>query len=196
MNGVEKRLTKGLRVLRQDLWSATPHPLPPSVWLRWLPHGMVFLIAFGTTMAAADQMVDRYGLGTEYGLLCAVVQGGAVSLALWRPVPAWWLSTVLMAVAAVGARAHLALNPTSDNQPFWPWTGSGIFAHATVLFLLALRLPTRVSAEVLALTALLTYVLQEFVGSANHEPSGMLALAMFTGVTILGGALRGRREAR
>jgi signal transduction histidine kinase len=196
MNGVEKRLAKGLRVLRQDLWSGVPHPLPPSVWLRWLPHGMVFLIAFGTTTAAADQLVDRYGLGMQYGLLCAVVQGGAVSLALWRPMPAWWLSTAVMAVTAVGARAYLSLNPIPDNQPFWPWTGAGIFAHATVLFLLALRLPTRVSAEVLALTALLTYVLQDIVGSANHEPSGMLALAMFTGVTILGGALRGRREAR
>ncbi|MDX3777612.1 sensor histidine kinase [Streptomyces europaeiscabiei] len=195
MSAVEKRLTKGLRVLHGDLWSGTSHPLPPSVWLRWLPHGLVFLFAFGTTVANADYMVDGYGLGMEYGLLCAAAQGAAVALALWWPVPAWWLSTTVMVVAAMGARVHQISNPTSDT-PFWPWSGPGIFAHTMVLFLLALRLPTRVAVEVLALTALVTYVLQGLVGGQNYAPSGALALAMFTGVTILGGALRGRREAR
>ncbi|EMF53093.1 two component system sensor kinase [Streptomyces bottropensis ATCC 25435] len=192
MSTVEKRLTRGLRVLREDLWDGTLRPLPPSVWLRWLPHGMVFLVAFGTTLAGADHMVDRYRLGAEYGLLCAATQGVAVSLALWWPVPAWWLSTTVMVVAALGARV---LDVAAD-EPFWPWSGPGIFAHAMVLFLLALRLPTRVTAEVLALTALVTYVLQEVVGGRNHEPSGALSMAMFAGVTLLGGALRGRREAR
>ncbi|MDX3841151.1 sensor histidine kinase [Streptomyces europaeiscabiei] len=195
MSAVEKRLTKVLQMLREDLWSGTSHPLPPSVWLRWLPHGLVFLFAFGTTVANADYMVDGYGLGMEYGLLCAAAQGAAVALALWWPVPAWWLSTTVMAVAAMGARVHQISNPTSD-APFWPWSGPGIFAHTMVLFLLALRLPTRVAVEVLALTALATYVLQGLVGGQNYVPSGALALAMFTGVTILGGALRGRREAR
>ncbi|MFE9677452.1 sensor histidine kinase [Streptomyces sp. NPDC006259] len=195
MNGVEARVTRGLRVLRDDLWTVRAAPLPPSVWLRWLPHGLVWLVAFGTLLANGDFLADRYRLGTQFGVLCAVAQGVAVVLALWRPIPAWWLSTVVTVVVALVARGRL-LQASHSGDPSWPWGPPGLIAQCLVLLLLSLRVPTRVSAEALALTALATYVLEGVIGGANYGPSGTLAVTLFAVVVLLGSALRGRREAR
>ncbi|MFF8191778.1 sensor histidine kinase [Streptomyces bobili] len=195
MNGVEERATRVLRVLRDDLWTLRVDPLPPSVWLRWLPHGLVCLVAFGTLVANGDFLSDRYQLGAQFGPLCAVVQGVAVVLALWRPVPAWWLSTVVTVAVALVARGRLIHDPHSGD-PSWPWGPPGLIAQCTVLLLLSLRVPTRVSVEALALTALATYVVQGVIGGANYGPSGTLAVTLFAVVVLLGTALRGRREAR
>ncbi|MCF4139518.1 sensor histidine kinase [Streptomyces sp. Tue 6430] len=195
MNGVEERPTRVLRVLRDDLWTTRAAPLPPSVWLRWLPHGLVCLVAFGTMVANTDFLADRYQLGPQVGVLCSVVQGAAVVLALWRPMPAWWLSTTVTVVVALLARGRLFHDPHSGD-PSWPWGPPGLIAHCVVLLLLSLRVPTRVSAEALALTALATYVVEGVIGGAGYGPSGMLAVTLFAVVVLLGGALRGRREAR
>ncbi|GAB2957382.1 sensor histidine kinase [Streptomyces pseudoechinosporeus] len=193
MSAVEKRLVRGLRVLREDLWTGKADPLPPSVWLRWLPHGLVVLVAIGTTIANVDQFGDGYHLGTEYALVCALAQGAAVAMALRWPIPAWWLSTVVTVVVTMGARSQLN---QPDFTPPWPWGPAGMIAQSMVLFLLALRVPTRVATEVLALTALVTYVIQGLIGATNYQSTGTLAVALFAGVVLLGTALRGRREAR
>jgi signal transduction histidine kinase len=196
-------------MLREDLLSSEAHPLPPSVWLRWLPHGLVFLIALGITLGNIDQMEDRYHLGAEYTLLCSLAQGAAVALALWWPVPAWWASMVVTVVVALGVRiqlfhlltgaAQFDLTVPNDlprgNVP-WPWSPPGMIAHAVILFLLALRLPTRVAVEVLALTALATYVVQGVIGAPAYSSTSTLAMALFIGVVLLGSTMRGRREAR
>ncbi|WP_454318015.1 sensor histidine kinase [Streptomyces phaeoluteigriseus] len=195
MTGVEERVKRVLRALRDDLWTVRADPLPPSVWLRWLPHGLVCLVAFGTIVANGDFMADRYQLGAQFGLLCAVVQGVAVALALWRPMPAWWLSTVVTVVVAMTARGRLLQDPHSGD-PSWPWGPPGLIAQCTVLLLLSLRVPTRVSVETLALSALVTYVVQGVIGGANYASSGLLAVTLFAVVVLLGTALRGRREAR
>jgi signal transduction histidine kinase len=65
-----------------------------------------------------------------------------------------------------------------------------------VLLLLALRVRTRVSVEALALTALVTYLLEGVWGGAHYEPTGVLTIALSTVVVVLGAALRGRRIAR
>ncbi|MEV6615406.1 sensor histidine kinase [Streptomyces sp. NPDC051051] len=195
MNGVEERLIRVLRVVRDDLWTTRAAPLPPSVWLRWLPHGLVCLVAFGTMVANVDFLADRYRLDAQFGVLCAVLQGMAVVLALWRPMPAWWLSTAVTVVVALAARGRLFHDPHSGD-PSWPWGPPGLIAHCVVLLLLSLRVPTRAAAEALALTALATYVVEGVIGGAGYGPSGMLAVTLFAVVVLLGSALRGRREAR
>ncbi|MGW0826353.1 sensor histidine kinase [Streptomyces sp. NPDC002845] len=194
MSVVEKRLARGLRLLREDLWTAKANPLPPSVWLRWLPHGLVVLVAIGVTFANADHMADGYNQGVGYSLLCSMVLGAAVALALWWPVPAWQLSMVVNVVVALGARSQF-ISGQADFTP-WPWTPAAIVAHAMVLFLLALRVPTRVAAEALALTALITWIIQGPIGASGYSSTGVLAVAVFAGTVLLGSTQRGRREAR
>ncbi|MER7477586.1 sensor histidine kinase [Streptomyces sp. NPDC126510] len=182
-----------LRMLRQDLWTVRVDPLPPSTWLRWLPHGLVCLAAFGITLGDAAQLNDNGHLDAVYAFLLALGHGVAVLLAMWRPVPAWWLSTAVTAVTAVSVYARME----PEYSFTWPWTAAGIIAQLLVMLLLALRVPTRVSAEALAVTVLVTLLLEEGADSGTrYQSTGVLALSLFTVVVILGTALRGRREAR
>ncbi|MFF6948690.1 sensor histidine kinase [Streptomyces iakyrus] len=183
-----------LRVLRDDLWTLRADPMPASTWLRWLPHGLVCLAAFGVTLGAVGQLVDNGGVGPQIAFPLGLAQGGAMVLALWRPLPAWWLSTVAMLLGALEVRRQLLAGGAPDFT--WPWTSAGIIGHMAVLLLLALRVRTRVSVEALALTVLLTYVVQGLLGAAGYSPTGVLAVTLFAVVVILGSALRGRREAR
>ncbi|WP_343243765.1 sensor histidine kinase [Streptomyces sp. SID13726] len=183
-----------LRLLRQDLWTLRADPLPPSVWLRWLPHGVVCLAALGIALGDMAQLQDNGYLGFAFAFPIGVAQGGAAVLALWRPIPAWWLSLAATVVGAVALHGRLSMEHGVTFT--WPWTVAGIIAHLFVLLLVGLRVPTRVSAEVLAGTALVTYVLQGLWGAANYQPTGVIAVCLSAITVVLGMALRGRREAR
>ncbi|WP_161164348.1 sensor histidine kinase [Streptomyces sp. SID5910] len=179
-------------MLRDDLWTARVDPLPPSTWLRWLPHGIVFLAALGVLLGDAAQLADNGGLDPGLAFLIALGQSGAMILALWRPVPAWWLSLAAMLVTATAVRAAMV-----DGHKFtWPWTAAGLIAHLFVLLLLGLRVRTRVSLEALGLTALVTYVVQGLLGARDYQPTGLVAVILFAVAVVLAIALRGRREAR
>ncbi|MGQ4424145.1 sensor histidine kinase, partial [Streptomyces violaceoruber] len=187
------RAERMLRVLHDDLWTWRADPLPPSVWLRWVPHGVVLLAAFGVLLGDAAQLGDNGGIEPGFAFLIAIVQAGAMALALWRPVAAWWLSMAGMLVGAFAVRAEMV---PGGYEFTWPWTAAGLIGHLFVMLLLALRVRTRVSLEALALTALTTYLVQGVMGASNYLPTGQLAAILFTVVVVLGIALRGRREAR
>lgn len=188
------RVLDGLRTLREDLWTVRADPLPPSTRLRRLPHTVLCVAAFGITLGGTAQLTDNGSQGLGSGFLTALVQGGAVVVALRRPIPAWWLSTGATLVSALMIHARLGVPPGSEVT--WPWTTAGILAQLLVLLLLALRVRTRVAAEALGLTVLVTYFLESVWGGDVAHPTGVLALALFTVVVVLGTALRGRREAR
>ncbi|MFF5982929.1 sensor histidine kinase [Streptomyces olindensis] len=187
------RVTGWLRKLCADLWTLRPDPLPPSTWLRWLPHGLVCLAAFGVTVGGTGDMSDNGHLPSILAFLIACGQGGAMVLGLWRPVPAWWLSLGAFVVGGMTVRGRLGLDPDTYT---WPWTAAGIVAELFVLLLLALRVPTRAAIAALAVTALLTNVLEGLPGAWRYDATGVLAISLFTVVVIVGTALRGRREAR
>ncbi|MFF1722294.1 sensor histidine kinase [Streptomyces sviceus] len=187
------RVQHWLRVLRADLWTLRVDPLPPSVWLRWLPHGLLCLVAFGVMVGAVGQLQDHGGVVPQVAFAVGLAQGAAIVLALWRPVPAWWISTVAMLVGAIEVRRQLL---AGDAQGFtWPWSSAGLIGHMIVLLLLALRVPARVAAEALAVTMLLSYLTEGVLGAPDFQPTGFLAVTLFTVVVVLGTALRGRREA-
>lgn len=190
---VISRVLRWLRVLREDLWTARADPLPPSLWLRWLPHGLLCLVAFGVTVGGTPQFQENAGLLFGWAFPLALAQGCAVLLAMWRPVLAWWLSMAAFVVAAVLVHGKLG-GPAGGFT--WPWSTTGIIAHVVVLLLLALRVRTRVAVEALALTALVTYVLQGLWGGPDYQSTGVLTLTLSAVVVVLGTALRGRREAR
>ncbi|MFF8844944.1 sensor histidine kinase [Streptomyces sp. NPDC015127] len=183
-----------LRVLWEGMWTFRSDPLPPFVRLRRLPHGLLCIAAFGITFGGVAQLVDNGGLGPQIGFLIGFAQGGAVVLALRRPVAAWWLSTTAMVVGAVLVRHQLLRGDAHDFT--WPWTGAGILGHMAVLLLLALRVRTRVSTAALGLTAFLTYAVQGLLGAADYQSTGVVAVVLCTVVVLLGTALRGRRQAR
>jgi signal transduction histidine kinase len=180
-------------VLRDDLWTWRTDPLPPSVWLRWFPHGVVCLAALGVLLGDAAQFAENGRVDPGFAFLIALAQAGAMVCALWRPVAAWWLSLAAMLVGAFAVRVAMT---EGDYRFTWPWTAAGIIAHLFVLLLLALRVRSRVSVEALALTALVTYVVQGLVGALHYQATGQLAVVLFAVVVLLGTALRGRREAR
>jgi signal transduction histidine kinase len=187
------RALRGLRVVRDDLCTVAADPLPPSTWLRWLPHGLLYLAVFGIVLGGTAQLQDNGHLGVN-GFLIALAQGGAVVLAMWRPIPAWWLSTGATVVGAVAV--HGQLGRPGGSEFTWPWTAAGLIAHLLVLLLLTLRVRTRVSVEVLVLTALVTFAFEGVWGAAHYQSTGVVAIALSTVVVVLGIALRGRREAR
>ncbi|MFB7931387.1 sensor histidine kinase [Streptomyces sp. NPDC056039] len=182
-----------LRVLREDLWTVRADPLPPSTWLRWLPHGLVCLAAFGVTVAGLGDMMDNGHLSYGPALLVAIAQGGAAVLGLWRPVPAWWLSLGAFFTGAVMLHRRLDIDLETYT---WPWTAAGIIGLLLVLLLLALRVPTRAAVAALAVTALVTYGLEKLWVRVDHDATGTIAVALATLVVVVGTALRGRREAR
>ncbi|WP_240436083.1 MULTISPECIES: histidine kinase [Streptomyces] len=191
---VAGRIRRWLHVLREDLCTLRVDPLPPSVWVRWLAHGVVCLTALVIALAGTAEFMDGGDLGFGPAFALAAAQGGATVLALWRPIPAWWLSIGAMVVGAVALHGEVTV---PDGSGFtWPWTVSGIIAHLFVLLLVGLRVPTRVSAEVLAITALVTYVLQGLWGASHYQSTGVVAVCLSAVVVVLGTALRGRREAR
>ncbi|MFJ6832430.1 sensor histidine kinase [Streptomyces sp. NPDC091209] len=200
-----------LRGILAELAVPAVAPLPPLSRprrLRRLPHVVVCVIALGLGLAAMDELSDGYRLGFPLGTLSGFALGVAVVLALWRPVPAWWLSLGATVVAAAAAHSDIvAAFPGPVPGPDWPWSTSAMMAQAFVLFLLALRLPTRVAVGALSLTSLATYVLQSLAGGPSYpptarlpgpsyHPTGALAVVVFAAVVLLGTALRGRREAR
>ncbi|MGP4048630.1 sensor histidine kinase [Streptomyces sp. 2A115] len=192
-----------LRTLRADLWNGAHAPLLPLSRprrLRWLPHAVLCCIALGVALSGTDEMSNGYELGVELGLLTGFVQGVALVLALWRPVPAWWLSLTGVVVAAVAARVNLVPQPglggIPQPGPNWPWSAPAIIAHALVLLLLALRMRARVAVGALTLTGLLTYLVQGVIGGNQYTSTGVLAVTVFAVAVLLGTALRGRREAR
>ncbi|WP_406007678.1 sensor histidine kinase [Streptomyces sp. NBC_00637] len=161
--------------------------------LRVPGYVVVCWAALGIALAATDQM-GRYGLGTELGVLTGLAQGAAVVLALWRPVPAWALSLAGVVVAAVGARPALVGHPLPG--PSWPWNTAEVIAHAVVLLFLALRTRARVSLAAWAATVLTTWVVQGLIGGATYTSTGVVAVAIFGAVVLVGTAFRGLGEAR
>ncbi|MFF7644245.1 sensor histidine kinase [Streptomyces canus] len=188
------RIRRWLHVMREDLCTLRVDPLPPSLWLRWLPHGVLCLVALGVSLGAVAQLGDNGGVGPSLAFAIGLAQGTAVVLAMWRPVPAWWLSTAAMVVGALEVRRQLLAGGAHGFT--WPWSAAGLIGQLAVLLLLALRVPARVAVEALAVTLLLTYLVEGVLGAADFQPTGVLAVILFTVAVVLGTALRGRREAR
>ncbi|MEV8524744.1 sensor histidine kinase [Streptomyces sp. NPDC052000] len=182
------------RALRQDLLPAAESAPPAEQpdWMMWRPAlmfplllGALLLIGFGT-----DQYAHRFHLGVEAGVVLAAIQSGALILALFRPMAAWWTTTSAMFVAAMWAQARV------DPDAVYPWSGPGIALQAGVLFFVALRHRPRVAAETLAIS-LGAGVLAVALHTRPHtSPSAGLALVFFSIAVVVGAALRGRRVAR
>ncbi|MFF1958722.1 sensor histidine kinase [Streptomyces sp. NPDC058220] len=216
-HGVVKRLVEVARVvprtLREDLWTAAADPLPRvgrPRWLDWLPAFVVPLVlcAAFLVVANADQYVGDFGLDVRVALLLAGIQSAAVVVALFRPILAWWATTVVLAVIALSVDADAAVGTV------FPWTGGELAVLAWVLFLVALRARPRVAAEVLVISVLTGQVCGALVAGprvagplfsgplfsgplfSGRDNGAYLAIAVLAITVVVGASLRGVQVAR
>ncbi|GAA2134620.1 sensor histidine kinase [Kitasatospora kazusensis] len=192
-----KQLAEVLRAvphaLREDLWTRAAEP-PPRWQQRsqdWIPAILVLLVVAAAVLLAgsSNQYAFAYHLGVPIGLLLGGIQSAAVVGALFRPVVAWWATTLVTLLTACTTHA-----PSGSNALF-PWTGPGLTAQVAVLFLLALRTRPRVAAETLAITLLLGVGCARFLGQ-DQQHTLTPSIAFLTVAVVVGGLLRGRRLAR
>ncbi|WFB06027.1 sensor histidine kinase [Streptomyces sp. LX-29] len=183
-----ERLTAALRsvprALREDLWTVARDPLPRFRLLGWLPHVHVVLFAVGMLLLNLDQRPSTVEPSAAVWLI-VVVQSATVVLALVRPVPAWWLSTIGFFVT-VAAQPHGAS---------WPSNAAAVALHTMILLLLSLRVRLRVAVEALALTIASGLASAAVTVQAQHQ-NVMSCAVFFTTAVIVGASLRTGRVAR
>ncbi|MFL4949113.1 sensor histidine kinase [Streptomyces sp. MMS24-I31] len=202
-----------LRRLRSTLGETSSSLSPPLSryrWLRALTYLAVGWIVLFVTVFGAGELIDDYHLPPIQGVMAGLAQGTAVVLALWRPTPAWTLSLSATVVTALTARGSLVPDPSPSRIPFpppgsgpgagagpgWPWSTPEMLAHTAVLVLLALRLPARRAIAALVVSGLATSAVQGIIGARGYTATGVAAVTVFAVAVLVGGALRGRREAR
>lgn len=122
------------RTLREDLWTVARDPLPSLRWLGRLPHAHAVLFAVLMGLANGNQYEPQFespmapAATTAVAMavtLLVVLQSGAAILALSRPVPAWWLSTLALFLARTVGETKVS------HAPLWSWSFPG--SHCTPL---------------------------------------------------------------
>ncbi|WP_374211313.1 sensor histidine kinase [Streptomyces sp. A 4/2] len=184
------------RTLREDLWTAPVDPLPPAGtpgWAAWRPV-FVMLLLFGAVPVAVfhvQDMVPHDGVSgiPAYTVLLALLQGAALVAGVYRPLTAWWAMTALTAVVLrVG-------EPVVGPDLLFPWSPTGMALQGGALFLLALRVHPRRSAEALAITLLTGLVCSAFTTQV-HNYDTPRAIPVLLATVVVGASLRGLRVAR
>ncbi|MEU1373594.1 sensor histidine kinase [Streptomyces triculaminicus] len=194
--GAEKgsrRLSRALaavpRALREDLFTLARDPLPRQASLGRLPHAHVVLFAVVVGVAQLGEYEQAIDLAPVFVELLIAVQASAVVLVMSRPVAAWWLSTGALFLIAYAGDARVG------RDMLWPWSISGVALQTMLLFLLALRVRTRVAAEALAITVLAGVANME-LAEYDHNQVLTRAVGYLVGAVVVGVSLRTGRVAR
>ncbi|WP_093894250.1 sensor histidine kinase [Streptomyces sp. Ncost-T10-10d] len=182
------------RTLREDLVTSAADPTSYARrprWLEWRPALVVPLAMFavGILIFNTNQYAFGYGMGIQLGILVAGIQSPAIVVALFRPIPAWWVSMLVTVVITPFAKA------SGPGGMMFPWSGAGIALQAGVLFLLALRVRPRIAAETLTISVVVGLACG--VAAPWHRTNDVhLAVAVLVVAVVVGAALRGIGVAR
>ncbi|AVV46632.1 sensor histidine kinase [Streptomyces sp. ID05-04B] len=190
-----QRFAAGLRALpralQEDLWTGTTELRPTAGGSRW-QRGLAATVAvlLGAAVIASDgnKYARGYQLG-ELGYVLAVAQAAMLVVALYRPIPAWWGSTMIQLALLV---AWFELADIAGGRMF-PWTGSELVLQAWVLFLVALRTRPRTAVETLVIGAVPGLAFAFATGNGDRAP---LTGSVLVIATVVGALLRGRQVAR
>ncbi|MFE7619187.1 sensor histidine kinase [Streptomyces sp. NPDC057496] len=192
------------RTLHKDLMTSATDPNGRPRWLDWRPVILVplVLLAMVVLITNTNQYTFELGTGLLLGLLFAGVQSAAFVAALYRPVPAWWTSVLVMVVItpfATNASSGQMVFPregiTIPDHVAFPWNEANIAVQAGVLFLLALRVRPRITAEALTITMLVGFACGRAVPWSDGPGPGLAAAVLLVAV-VMGAALRGLVVAR
>ncbi|MEU6883031.1 sensor histidine kinase [Streptomyces sp. NPDC046712] len=193
-DGYGRTLIAGLRgaprALREDLWTTARDPLPRQAWFGWLPHGHLVLLAVVAGVANMAGYSNAMDVLSAPMQLFVVLQAAALVLALSRPVPAWWLSTVsLFLTAEIG-------ESTVGPDMVWPWSVWGIVVHTFIVLLLALRVPLRVTVATFVITVLTGAAHTVVPTGFPHNEDLAGGTLSFATAAVVGASLRISRVAR
>ncbi|MER5493710.1 sensor histidine kinase [Streptomyces sp. NPDC002490] len=193
------------RALRRDLWAAETDG-PRTDLPRWLS---VF-VNLGLVVTGAALLVSgwnryfvTYQLGVP-GILIALCQAVVPALALHRPIPAWWMSTLMQLAlsAAWFMPGEVAFTPgeivlTPGGADFHHegprWTGVELALQAWALFFVALRNRPRIAAETLVISVVAGLLAVFVWGFAGHA---VFKVAVLSIAALVGSALHSRNVAR
>ncbi|RSS83843.1 sensor histidine kinase [Streptomyces sp. WAC06614] len=160
-------------------------------WLAYLPHCLVGYGAIFFTFLVTQQLSEHYDLRGGVPLALGLLTGLSVVVTMFRPMGGFWLATGTTVWIAVVTRPHVTGGQT------WPWLPGGLPAFALVVLLVSLRVPPRVTVEVVAVVVALTGI----ASTVFRPPAGTAAtftevLLLFGVAGLLGYALRAVRLAR
>ncbi|MFJ3922706.1 sensor histidine kinase [Streptomyces sp. NPDC090022] len=194
--------------LARDLLTTQRDPLPrmrKPRWLARLPHVFVGYWAYFFGFLVSMQLGGTYRVhGFVPGTMLGVLAGLSILVAMFRPMPGFWLGLGAATWAAFEMRDGLedvhGVEPFAVGGQSWPWTPAGLPAFAVVILLVALRVPPRVTAEAvgvaLAFTALAELVFAPVVPVGGTTSTFLDAVLLLGIAGILGYALRAVRLAR
>ncbi|MFD9333728.1 histidine kinase [Streptomyces sp. NPDC060028] len=181
-----RQVVRALFTLRSD-------PLPRMSrprWLAWLPHVLVAYLAAFFAFLNAEQIGDHYNVYGGPLVATSALTGVSILLAMFRPIPAWWLGLLTAGLTAWSIHGHVGQGQT------WPWTPGGIFAFAPLVLLVALRVPPRVTIAVVGISIACTALAEGLFKPEHSQSSSIGAALVFGFVGLLGYALRALRLAR
>ncbi|WP_406278518.1 histidine kinase [Streptomyces sp. NBC_00191] len=174
---VKGTMRGALHTVRKDLFTLAPQPMPPMSGpspLRWLPHLAVVAVTVLAAHGGTEDISPRP---------VGMVHAALLVLALRWPVPAWWLSLVMLPVFSL-------------HQPFSAYEGWAWAVHAGLLFLIALRNPLRVMVETVLLSTVLLLGLQVLGGGIGPWRFVVIVLVMFALAVAAAIGVRRTREVR
>ncbi|MFC9294292.1 sensor histidine kinase [Streptomyces sp. NPDC057011] len=190
---VPAKRSEMLRATAQELLILRRDPLPRMSrprWLARLPHVLVAYAALFFGFLTVEQLSDHYHLTGQAPPVLAVLTGASITLAMLRPIAAWWLALITAGLGAWAMYDHVG------HGQMWPGTIGGIFAFAVVILLVALRVPPRVTVAVVTVPLACTG-LAEALFKPEHSGSTFFSGALLFGFAgLLGYALRALRLAR
>lgn len=189
---VGKRVWAAVTAFGGELWNLRYDPLPPMSGprlIKFAPQVPMFLLALYLFAGNDRELNGVYGLG-ELGTAVALLQSGALVLAMFYPIPAWWLVTAGMVYSAVAGEAQVPMDAA------FPWTGEGMVLQSAVLFLVALRRPVWVALTMLSATVLAGVLCGIVFTTEPHRLTLNIGVWVFVAAVVIGAALRAGRVAR
>ena len=201
-------LTPRLRTLREDLMDKAvgrgaygPAPGPDGK-VHWRRTSVTLLTVLALVLLVVNANQYSFGdhLSLPVGILLAAMQASALVLAYWEPLVAWWVTTVVTALAAwlttaVAAGVLMLHGPGASAAAQGGWSPAAIIIQTGVLLLVSLRLPLRVAVEALGGSLLTGLLCRAFI-PAQADSYLALAAVSYAVAVLVGASLRGRREAR
>ncbi|MFD8598809.1 sensor histidine kinase [Kitasatospora sp. NPDC059646] len=157
-------------------------------WVRALPFAAVLAMVGSLLPTGIVALTQFYGVSAGLATALAVVQAGALPLALVRPLTAWQLVAPSVVVGAIATHGSAATQP-------WPWPVTTLLGYLFLMVFLSVRERGRTLLAVWVVT-FLGSSLSWTAFSEHFDGSSVVVTALSGVILLLGWSLRGRGEAQ